>query len=105
MTSRSCVNRTSARMFSAFALLGGALLLAIASPALAGGFQLAVETPAGVKDLNLKDAVLIARTYGCHQPAAAKLSATAEGLVNGKRKSVPLELHAVGTGVYAVKQE
>ncbi|MFY9554950.1 MAG: hypothetical protein WAV47_09595, partial [Blastocatellia bacterium] len=53
----------------------------------------------------LKGVVLIARTYGCHQPADAKLSATAEGLINGKRRSIPLELHGVGSGVYAIKQE
>jgi hypothetical protein len=81
------------------------LLLAGASPALAGGFQLSVETPSGSSDGRLKNAVLIARTYGCHQPTDVKLVATAEGLVNGTRKSLPLELHAIGSGVYAIKQQ
>lgn len=99
------LNRGSIRILITLASLSSALLLAIASPVLAGGFQLSVETPAGSGDSQLKDVVLIARTYGCHQPADAKLSATAEGLINGNRKSVPLELRSIGSGVYAMKQQ
>jgi len=71
----------------------------------AGGFQLSVETPGNSADSHMKDVVLIARTFGCHQPADAKLSATAEGLVNDARKSLPLELRSIGSGVYAIKQQ
>ena len=98
-------NRKSIRTLITLASLSSALLLAIASPALAGGFQLSIETPAGSLDPQLKDVVLIARTYGCHQPADAKLSATAEGFVSGNRKSLPLELRSIGSGVYAIKQQ
>jgi hypothetical protein len=90
---------------STLASLGGVLLLAISSSALAGGFQLSVETPSSSSDPQMKDVVLVARTYGCHQPADAKLSATAEGLVNGARKTVALELRSIGSGVYAIKQQ
>jgi hypothetical protein len=82
-----------------------AMLLAIPSLTLAGGFQLSIETPSVGSDTQLKDVVLVARTYGCHQPADAKLTATAEGLVNGKRESMPLELRSIGSGVYAIKQQ
>jgi hypothetical protein len=108
MSERSLVkglNRKSIRTLITLASLSGALLLTIASPALAGGFQLSVETPAGSADPQLKDVVLIARTYGCHQPADAKLSATAEGFVSGNRKSLPLEMRSIGSGVYAIKQQ
>jgi hypothetical protein len=108
MSGRSFVsklNRIPVRTLVTLASLSSALLLAIASPALAGGFQLSIETPAGPADPQLKDVVLIARTYGCHQPADAKLSATAEGLVSGERKSLPLELRSIGSGVYAIKQQ
>ena len=98
-------NRKSIRTVITLASLSSALLLAIASPALAGGFQLSVETPAGSLDPQLKDVVLIARTYGCHQPADAKLSVTAEGFVGGNRKTLPLELSSIGSGVYAIKQQ
>jgi len=81
------------------------MLLTAASPVLAGGFQLSVETPGGSGNPQLKDVVLIARTYGCHQPADAQLSASAEGIVDGSRKSIPLELRSIGSGVYALKQQ
>ena len=99
------LNRKSTGTLITLASLSSALLLAIASPALAGGFQLSVETPARSSDPQLKEVVLIARTYVCHQPADAKLAATAEGFVNGKRKSLPLELRSIGSGVYAIKQQ
>ena len=108
MSERSLVkglNRKAIGRLITLASQSGALLLTIASPALAGGFQLSVETPAGSADPQLKDIVLIARTYGCHQPADAKLSATAEGFVSGDRRSLPLELRSIGSGVYAIKQQ
>jgi hypothetical protein len=89
----------------AFAACGLALLLTFSSAVLAGGFQLSVETPAASGDPQLKDAALVVRTFGCMKPADARLSATAEGIVNGKRQSLPLELKDVGTGVYTIKQE
>jgi len=92
-------------MLSMLASLSVALLMLIPSPAAAGGFQLSVETPDQTRDPQMKDVVLIARTYGCHQPADAKLSATAEGLVNGKRQSAPVELRSIGAGVYAIRQQ
>lgn len=108
MSERSFVkerNRTSIRRLITLASLCSVLLLAIASPALAGGFQLSVETPRGSTDAQLNGVVLIARTYGCHQPADAKLSASAEGFIDGNRKSLPLELRSIGSGVYAIKQQ
>lgn len=92
-------------MLSTLASLSVALLMLMPSPAAAGGFQLSVDTASETRDPQMKDVVLIARTYGCHQPADAKLSATAEGLVNGNRQSVPVELRPIGSGVYAVRQQ
>jgi hypothetical protein len=81
------------------------VLLAISVASLAGGFQLEVEVPTGSADADLKDAVLLVRTYGCHTPSNAHLSATAEGMVNGARQSIPLKLTLTQTGVYAIKQQ
>ena len=103
-SSEKLLNRTSLRYFITVASLNCAMLLA-SSPAFAGGFQLSVETPGGSADPQLRDVVLIARTYGCHQPADAKLSATAEGIVDGNRKSLPLEMRSIGSGVYAIRQQ
>jgi hypothetical protein len=105
MTRRLRLERSSNRKLPALAVLVGVLMLSVFSNAFAGGFQLSVETPSESSDPQMKDVVLIARTYGCHQPADATLSATAEGLVNGARKSVSLELHSIGSGVYAIKQQ
>ncbi|HLG15241.1 MAG TPA: hypothetical protein VJH03_12160 [Blastocatellia bacterium] len=86
---------------------GAAIVLAVAlvSPALAGGFQIAIETPGSSNDPLLKEAVLVVRTFGCHVPTAAALSGTAEGLVNGQRKSVALEFKPTSEGVYAIRQQ
>jgi len=88
-----------------FALLACVQMLSMAPSAFAGGFQLSVETPSSTVNNQTKDAVLIVRTYGCHQPADAKLNATAEGLVRSGRKSIPIELSSIGSGVYAIKQQ
>jgi len=81
------------------------ILSALSIPmALAGGFQLAVENPSA-GDPELKDAVLVVRTFGCQVPADANLEATAEGVVNGKRRSQPVELTPTSTGVYAIKKQ
>ena len=98
-------HRSSIRTSLTLVSLSGILLLASASTAMAGGFGLSVETPGSSVEPQLKDVVLIVRTYGCHQPADAKLSATAEGIVNGARKSVALELRSIGSGVYGIKQQ
>ncbi|HXG91706.1 MAG TPA: hypothetical protein VNN73_04970 [Blastocatellia bacterium] len=82
-----------------------ALLLTFAPVALAGGFQLSVETPADKSNPQMKDAALVVRTFGCWQPADAALSATAEGLVNGKRQSLKLQLAPADKGVYTIKQQ
>ena len=72
--------------------------------ALAGGFQLGVQTPQP-GNAELKDAVLVVRTYGCHTPADAVIGGVAEGIVKGERRSVKLTFRPVSTGVYALTQE
>ncbi|MFQ5572412.1 MAG: hypothetical protein ACE5G0_22285 [Rhodothermales bacterium] len=82
--------------------LGAVLLAALCiAAAMPGGFQLRVDVP---KDAS-SDVVLLVRTYGCNQPAKAKVSGTAEGMVDGKRQSVPLKLKAVAKGVYSIEQQ
>lgn len=106
MLKRSFVKgRKSAGTLLTLAALGSAMILAIASPALAGGFQLSIETPSKSTEPQLKDVVLVARTYGCHQPADARIMAVAEGFVNGQRKSVQLDLNSIASGVYAIKRQ
>jgi hypothetical protein len=73
--------------------------------AVAGGFHVSLELPTSQTDARLKGAILIARAGGCIDPTQAVLRATAEGLVNGRRKSIPVQLTPAGPGVYAVKRQ
>lgn len=66
----------------------------------AGDFGLMVERATGsARDTG---AAFLVRPYGCHEPKAARLSATIEGLVDGRRQSQPIRLRNVSEGVYAV---
>jgi hypothetical protein len=81
-------------------------LLALVSVArvFAGGFQLAVEAPAA-ENASMKDAALIVRTFGCHQPADANVTVTAEGIVDNRRQSLPVALKADTRGVYSIQRQ
>ncbi len=78
--------------------------LTLTPMALAGGFHVSVERPSKT-DSEVKDAVLLVRAYGCHKPEDANLTATAEGIVNGKRQSIPVQLTKTSKGVFAIKQQ
>jgi hypothetical protein len=50
--------------------------------------------------------MLVVRPAGCADPARAQITATAEGIVNGARRSMPLKLSALPTsGVHAIHRE
>jgi hypothetical protein len=80
------------------------VVLAWGTTALAGGFQLEVQAPPQ-SDPELKNVSMVVRTYGCHQPSDANVTATAEGLVAGKRQSLKLDLVATSKGVYAINKQ
>ncbi|HKP12063.1 MAG TPA: hypothetical protein VJZ91_08140 [Blastocatellia bacterium] len=98
--------RSRKRARSTFVAVMFAALLALAGvpSAEAGGFQISVQAPDAAK-MSMKDAVLVVRTFGCMQPADANVTITAEGIVAGRRQTVPVELHADQTGVYAIRQQ
>ncbi|MCU1275937.1 MAG: hypothetical protein JWO48_3368 [Bryobacterales bacterium] len=74
--------------------------------ALAGGFFLTIGSPVAANVPQVKGAVLVVRPDGCEEPAKAQITGTAEGIVNGARRSVPLKLATLPTpGVYAVNRE
>jgi hypothetical protein len=69
----------------------------------AGGFWL--EFGNANSEAKAHNAVLVVRPTGCGEPSKAAISGTAEGLVNGERQSVPLQLIRLSQpGMYAVKQ-
>ena len=80
-------------------------VLAIAANALAQGFTFTIGSPVASQDFQMKMAAFVFRTEGCSDPTKLAVSATAEGVVKGERRSVALKVFT-GTkpGVYAVSQ-
>ena len=79
--------------------------LATAALAVAGAFTFTIGSPVASQDFRAKGAAFVFRTEGCAEPAKAKLSGTAEGLLKGARQSVALQIAAMSKpGVYAVYQ-
>ena len=81
-----------------------ATIATLAPMTFAGGFQLEIQAPTS-NEGEMNGAALLIRTYGCHQPWDADVSAAAEGVVNGKRQSIKIALTRTSQGVYAVKQQ
>lgn len=78
----------------------------IAQPAVAQEFALQVGPPVAGNGLPAKSALLVVRPSGCADAASAEITATAEGIVNGARRRVPLKLSALPTpGVHAIPKD
>jgi hypothetical protein len=74
---------------------GVTLGCAAAISLLAGGFALEIARPVGNAEAQAKKAILLVRSYACADPEKTVITATAEGIVNGNRKSLPLKLEAL----------
>jgi hypothetical protein len=80
------------------------LSLAFAGALAAGPPWIAIEYPANPFDPGTRGAFLTVRTYHHGDPLGYDISGTAEGLVNGKRESVRLDIRRLPqTGMYAVR--
>jgi hypothetical protein len=85
-------------------------LAAIPVVASAAGFSLAIGPPVaagtGTKVVKTKSATFAVRLEECEGLATARISGTAEGIVNGARTSAPVTLNpAASAGVYLVSQD
>jgi hypothetical protein len=89
----------SIRKFAPYWLV---VIASLAAVSMAGGFYLEVTAPEQGTD---EGVVLLARPYGCHKPSDAEMTATAEGIVGGKRQTIKLDLTLRSTGVYAIRQQ
>jgi hypothetical protein len=79
-------------------------LSALATPAFAGPPWISAEFPANPHDATTRGAFLLVHTYHHGTPTQFPLTGTAEGLINGRRQSVRLEIVATSKpGVYAVR--
>ncbi|MCI0436298.1 MAG: hypothetical protein L0271_22050 [Gemmatimonadetes bacterium] len=89
-----------ARVLAA-AMLGSLIL---ATPALAGPPWISVEVPANPHDPATRGALALVHAYHHGDAITTRLSGVAEGWIDGKRASVPVEIVATArTGVYAVR--
>ena len=81
-----------------------ALVLSIATPALAGPPWISIELPANPYDRTSCGAFLLVHTFHHGNEIGATPSGTAEGVVGGQRRSVPLKFEqTTRTGVYALQ--
>ncbi len=94
------MKRTLLRTFA----LATALTLTASTAAYAGPPWIAIEYPANPFDRASRDAFLTVRTYHHGDLMAKTVTGTAEGVVNGKRQSMALDIRPGSQpGVYAVR--
>ncbi|MGH7466097.1 MAG: hypothetical protein ACREK1_13025 [Longimicrobiales bacterium] len=83
--------------------LAAALTLALSSAAHAGPPWISIELPANPHHASTRHASLLVRAYHHSTAVNAPVTGTAEGIVDGRRVSLPLELRATNQpGVFAV---
>src|SRR5438128_12516373 len=94
-------------MFSRMRSFGVATLVSalLAAPALAGPPWISIELPANPYDQATRGAFLLVHAFHHGQPVGYLLTGTAEGIVNGERRSIKLEFsETTRDGVYALKR-
>jgi hypothetical protein len=92
--------RHNANVFGPMIALGAAISL------VAGGFTLEIGKPSANPGAQAKNALLVVRGYACAAPEKTTVSARAEGVVNGKRESIPLKLISLsGESTYAITRQ
>lgn len=85
------------------AVISAALL---ATPLFAGALRLMVADPQTSPEARAKHAVVMVQTTACRDPEKTVVSATAEGLVAGKRRTLPLQVMRFSpSGAYGVARQ
>ncbi len=83
-----------------------AAVLVLAGQLFAGGFWLQLGNPEASVEARKANAVVTIKATGCHDPATAKVTATATGMVDGQRRSIPLKLEVLSEpGMFALSQQ
>jgi hypothetical protein len=78
--------------------LAVAASITLAVPAIAGGPWISVELPANPYGRVSRGAYVVVHTYLHETPAPFLVTGTAEGLVGGQRRSMPLTITSTGQG-------
>jgi hypothetical protein len=87
-------------------LLIAAVLLSASVFAAAQAFTFEVASPVAAQDFRSKSAAFVFRATGCAEPAKADITAAAEGIADGARRSISLKVTPSSKpGVYAVFQQ
>ena len=77
----------------------------LAAPALAGPPLISIELPVNPYDQSMRGAFLLVHAFHHGTPVGFPVEGTAEGIVNGERRSVKLEFTETSRpGVYALKR-
>ena len=89
--------------------LAAALYLPLTAPvsmSVAGPPWISIEYPVNPYDATTRDAFLVVHAFHHGNPMAFPVSGTAEGLVNGQRRSIKLEFQkASRTGEFALRKQ
>ena len=95
--------RNPARIVASLVALAGILAL---SPAPVGPPWISIEYPPSPYDASTRDALLLVHAFHHGTPMNFPVEGTAEGVVAGKRRSVPLSFARTSRqGVYALKKQ
>src|SRR5438876_11785022 len=85
--------------------LATAFTVLAATPALAGPPWISIELPANPYDAATRGAFLVVHAFHHGTPIGYLVTGTAEGIVNGERRSIKLEFTETSRdGVYALKR-
>jgi hypothetical protein len=69
----------------------------------AEGFSIQIASPVAAQTYRMKSSAFVFRALGCEAPAKPEVTATAEGMVLGQRRSVPLKVQEAQTpGVFGI---
>ena len=85
--------------------LAAAFSAVFAAPAIAKPPWISIELPVNPYDRTMQEAFLLVHAFRHQTPIALPIEGTAEGMVNGERRTVKLEFAATSReGVYALKR-
>jgi hypothetical protein len=78
----------------------------LVTPLFSGALVLQISNPASNQEAKDKHAVLLAHLSACRSPEKTTVTAEAEGIVNGVRKTLPLQLIRLSTpGLFGVERQ
>jgi len=86
--------------------LAALLVFAAATPAVAGPPWITIEYPGNPLDAETRSALLVVHAWHHNEAVAMPVSGTAEGIVDGKRRTVALKFTALKrTGAFALTKQ